>query len=49
MAESCKVEAHALYLWFYQVLECEFAEIKDVGVAPPRLCMAHASIDDIEP
>ena len=34
---------------FYLVLECEFAEIEDVGVALPKLCKAHASVDDIEP
>ena len=31
------------------MLECEFAEIQDVGVALPRLSKAHASVDNIEP
>ena len=32
LAETCKVEADAWFLYFYPVQECEFAEIKEVGV-----------------
>ena len=50
LAEICKVdsEAGSCFFKFYQVLEFEFAEIEDIGVALPRLRKAHASVDNIE-
>ena len=35
LGETCKVEADAGLLYFYQVMECELAEIVGVGVALP--------------
>ena len=35
LAETCYFEADAWFLQFYQVLECEYVEIVDVGVALP--------------
>ena len=31
----CKIEADAWFSYFYQVLECAFAEIEDIAVALP--------------
>ena len=31
----CKIEADAWFSYFYQVLECSFAEIEDIDVALP--------------